>query len=89
MKNSFSESGPERNPDIMKGSAFWIAEIKKAGVHESLRHFNDLLTGYEAPGGYGEPVLTDVVLDQRKCDIYHTDKEPNDSWHRIYIHIKE
>ena len=77
------------NPDIWKGVKFWTDEIRKAGVYNSLRCFNDVLTGKKAPQGYGEPVLEDVVLDGRKCDIYHTDKKRNDSWHRVFIHIKE
>jgi len=70
------------------GLAYWRDEIKKAGHLEQLRSFNDVLTGREAPQGYGDPVLTDVVLDGKTCDIYHTDKEPDDTYHRIFIHIK-
>lgn len=74
---------------IWKGVAFWTDEIQKAGVYEQLRHFNDVITGKEAPQGYGEPVITDVVLDGKKCDIYHTDKKRSDTFHRVFIHIKE
>ncbi|MFH1631666.1 MAG: hypothetical protein ABIA47_01400 [bacterium] len=76
--------------DVWKGVSFWMEEIKKAGVYDQLRHFNDIITGKDAPKGYGdEPVLEDVVLDGRKCDIYHTDKKPSDTYHRVFIHIKE
>lgn len=83
------KSTPERSKEIWKGVGFWAEEIKKAGVYERLRHFNDVLTGREAPKGYGEPVLTDIVLDGKNCDIYHTDKERDDSFHRVFVHIKE
>lgn len=79
----------EQGGDRWKGVSFWTGEIKKAGVYDQLPHFNDLLTGREAPKGYGDPVLTDVILDGRKCDIYHTDKKPTDSYHRVFVHIKE
>lgn len=72
-----------------KGVSFWIEEIKKAGVYEKLRNFNDIITGKSAPKGYGDPVLMDVELEGKKCDIYHTDKKPSDSWCRVFIHIKE
>lgn len=72
-----------------KGVKFWIDEIKKAGVYGELRNFNDVLTGKQAPQGYGDPVLTDVKLDGKMCDIYHTDKKPSDTACRVFIHIKE
>ena len=71
------------------GFDYWKEEIKKGGYLDQLKPFNDLLTGKEAPQGYGEPILTDVILDGKNCDIYHTDKEPSDTFHRIFIHIKE
>lgn len=73
---------------IWKGTDFWTEEIKKAGVLSSLRHFNDVIAANEPPGGYGEPVLRGVILDGKICDVYHTDKQPGDSGHRIYIHMK-
>ena len=79
-----------KNPDLWKGVEFWTEEIRKAGVYDQLRHFNDVLTGKETPKGYGdEPVLREVVLDGRLCDIYHTDKKPSDSFHRVFIHLKD
>ncbi|PIR73922.1 MAG: hypothetical protein COU35_05100 [Candidatus Magasanikbacteria bacterium CG10_big_fil_rev_8_21_14_0_10_47_10] len=74
---------------------FWksVAELKQlveeAGLGDRLRHFNDVLIGHETPDGYGDPVLTDVTIDGRTCDVYHTDKKPTDTYHRIFIHIKE
>lgn len=80
----------ERREVAWKGTAFWTEEIKKAGVFEKLRHFNDVITGKEAPQGYGdEPVLRDVMLDGKRCDVYHTDRKRGDTFHRIFIHIKE
>ena len=81
MKNIFEEP--------WKGAAFWKEELKKAGLADSLRHFNDVLTGKEYRGGYGDPVLQDVVLDGKRCDVYHSDHKPEDTFHRIFIHFKE
>lgn len=79
----------ERSNEIWKGTAFWTDEIQKAGVFEQLRHFNDVITGNEAPQGYGEePVVRDVVLDGMVCDIWHTDHKRGDTYHRLFIHIK-
>ena len=61
-----------------------MEKIEEAGLTNKLRHFNDVLTGHRAPGGYGDPVLTDVSIDGRNCDIYHTGNSAN----RIFIHIK-
>lgn len=80
---------PQINPEWNKGFQFWEDEIIKTGVQDKLRRYNDLLTGKEAPTGYGEPVIQDVMLDGKNCDIYHTDKERTDTYHRIFIHIKE
>jgi len=77
------------NRDVWKGANFWMEEIKKAGVHDKLPHFNDVITGNNAPSGYGEPMVTDVLLDESLCDIYHTDHNGKTSGHRIYIHKKE
>ncbi|PIP26139.1 MAG: hypothetical protein CO140_02315 [Candidatus Moranbacteria bacterium CG_4_9_14_3_um_filter_40_7] len=76
---------------IWKGTEFWTKEIKQSGVFDRLRDFNDVITGKEAPhlkSGYGEPVIQDVTLDGKICDIYHTDHKPSDTGCRIYIHIK-
>ncbi len=76
------------NPDMWKGIEYWKNAIIKAGLYDQLRHFNDVLTGNEPPGGYGEPVLKDVIVDGRQCDIYHTDKKNSDTFARVFIHIK-
>lgn len=40
-------------------------------------------------------VLKDILLDGKKCDIYHTDQDEHGnsikghSWNRIFIYIKE
>ena len=83
------ENGLENT--IYKGTKFWTNEIERAGLTEKLRHFNDVVTENRPPAqnSYGEPVLTDVILDGKKCDIYHTDHEEGDNWHRIFIHIKQ
>jgi hypothetical protein len=78
--------------NIWKGTEFWIKEIEKAGLLNNLRFFNDVITEKRPPhpdSGYGEPVLTDVVLYGKKTDIYHTDKDEHDTFHRLFLHIKE
>lgn len=74
--------------ELYKGTEFWTGQIKNAGVYDQLRQFNDVLTGKQAPQGYGEPALTNVELDGKLCDIYHTDKKPSDSGCRVFVHIK-
>lgn len=76
---------------VWKGTEFWAKEIEKAGV-TGLRFFNDVVTEKRAPhpeGGYGEPVARDVILDGKKVDIYHSDQKRGDSYHRLFLHIKE
>ena len=73
---------------INRGLDYWMKAIENAGVKNQLLFFNDLLTGYEAPAGYGEPMVTDAVLGDVLCDIYHTDRDGG-SGCRIFIHIKE
>ncbi|HOZ36762.1 MAG TPA: hypothetical protein PLR18_02945 [bacterium] len=74
---------------IWKGLDFWTEEIKKAGVFEKLRFFNDVITGTQPPNGYGDAVLMDVILNGKKGDVYHTDHQDGDTFARIFIHIKE
>lgn len=81
---------PEQN--VWRGVNFWTEEIKKAGLLDNLRFFNDIITEQRPPNpesGYGNPVLTDVILDGKKVDIYHTDKNDSDIYHRLFLHIKE
>jgi hypothetical protein len=79
----------EINPNVWKGVDFWTKQIEKAGLTDKLHFFNDVLTGREKPGGYGEAVIRDVILDGRKCDIYHTGEGKNEFGARVYIHFKE
>ncbi len=83
--------------DLYKGYDFWLDQIKNAGFFDQLSHFNDIITEKRQPhpeSGY-HLVLKDVDLDNKKCDIYHTDQDENGdlikghTWHRIFIHIKE
>jgi len=75
--------------DVWKGYDFWVGEIKKTGVFDQIRSFNDIITGTRAPLGYGDaPVVRDVVLDGQVCDIWHTDHKRTDSGCRIFIHKK-
>ncbi len=63
-------------------------ELEQGGYAQQLRPFNDIITGRTAPQGYGDPVLRNITIDGRICDIYHTDKKEGDSGHRIFIHRK-
>ena len=77
---------------IWRGTEFWTKEIEKAGLLNNLKFFNDVIVEKCPPhpeSEYGEPILIDVVLDGKKIDIYHTDKDNNDTFHRLFLHIKE
>jgi hypothetical protein len=83
--------------EIWKGTQFWTEEIEKAGIKEKLKFFNDVITEKKQPNsesGYNL-VLKDIILDGKKCDIYHTDQDESGnlikghSLNRIFIHIKE
>jgi hypothetical protein len=77
---------------VIKGTKFWTDELEKSGQKDSLRFFNDVITEKRIPhpdAGYGEPVLIDVMLDGKKCDVYHTDHNDRDTRSRLFIHIKE
>ena len=77
---------------ILKGTSFYSKELEKAGVKDVLRFFNDIITEKRSPhpeSGYREPVLVDIMIDGKKCDIYHSDHSDSDTTHRLFIHIKE
>lgn len=81
-----------KKEEVWKGTEFWTEEITKAGLKDKLRFFNDVVIEKRPPvseANFGDPALADVVLDGKKCDIYHTDKTSRDAWHRLFIHIKE
>lgn len=78
--------------DTPKGTQFWTSELEKTGLKDELRHFNDVVTETRPPhqeSGYKEPVLTDITLDGKKCNVYHSDHNDKDTFHRLFIHIKE
>lgn len=84
------EKLPE-NREIIKTVSFWTEEIKKAGVYDKLKFFNDIVTEKRPPhpsAGYGNPIFTDVLLDGKNVDIYHSDHNGG-SWHRLFLHIKD
>jgi hypothetical protein len=86
MENKFESK------TVWKGSDFWTKEIENSGELSNLRFFNDVITENRPPhpdSGYGTPVLVDVILDGKKVDIYHTDKNDHDNLHRVFLHIKE
>jgi len=77
---------------VWKGTDFWTKEIEKAGELSTLKFFNDVVTEKEPPhedSGYGQPVLTDIILDGKKVDIYHSDQDEKNTNHRLFLHIKE
>ncbi|MBU0612041.1 hypothetical protein KKA39_00040 [Patescibacteria group bacterium] len=85
------EKFKEKNKENWRGAGFWVKEIEKAGLKDKLRFFNDVVVEKRAPHSgtsYGDPVLTDVMLDGQKCDVYHSDHSDRDTWHRIFIHLK-
>lgn len=88
----FEESQKEK---IYKGTQFWKEAIERAGVKNKLQFFNDVITEQRPPHGDGyHLVLGDIVLDGKKCDIYHTDQNINGKikghyFARIFIHTKE
>jgi len=78
--------------EIWRGTEFWTDEIEKAGVKDKLRFFNDVVVEKRPPhpeSGYKAPVLIDVILDGKKCDVYHSDHDEEDTWHRLFIYTKE
>ncbi len=80
-----------KNDETLKTVSFWTDKIEKAGLTEKLAFFNDIVTEKRTPdpkAGYGEPVLRDVILDGQLCDVYHTDHNDGDTWHRLFIYIK-
>lgn len=86
MGNSFEPNSEWRGLD------FWNKELEKAGKLSSLSFFNDVIIENRAPhpeSGYGRPVLTDIILDGRKSDVYHSDSQERQTYHRLFIHIKE
>lgn len=77
--------------EIIKGTEFWKNEIEQVGLLDKLPFFNDVITESRPPhidSGYGKPLLTDVILDGKNVDVYHTDWNGG-NWHRVFIHIKE
>ena len=89
MNNEYINPGLE---PVWKGTDFWTEEIKKAGILKDLNFFNDVIVEKRPPhsdSGYGDPILTDIILDGKKTDIYHCDKNKHDTGHRVFLYIKE
>ncbi|NCD01222.1 hypothetical protein EOL94_03975 [bacterium] len=84
----------EKENEIWKGTEFWTKEIEKAEILENLNFFNDVIVEKKPPhkdSGYGEPILKDIILDNKNTDIYHSDqnKKEKTTLNRVFIHIKE
>jgi hypothetical protein len=86
-----------KKEEVWKGTEFWSKELENAGVKDKLSFFNDVITEKRPPhpeSGY-HLVLGDIILDGKKCDIYHIDQDENGqkikdhTWSRIFIYIKE
>ena len=79
---------------LEEGVDFWRQAMLDAGVDSKLLHYNDVLTGKQAPGGYDHgPSLEDVVIADKLCDVYHTDGHLGDKKRtipgaRVFIHVK-
>ncbi len=83
--------------EVWKGAEFWSNQIKEAGIYGRLAHFNDVIVENKPPhpeSGYNL-ILSDIILDGKHCDIYHTDQDSNgnkirnSSYHRIFIYTKD
>ena len=84
------------NNNVWKGTQFWTDELEKAGVKGQLRFFNDVVVEKRPPhpeSGY-HLVLSNITLDGRHCDVYHTDQDENgdivrgSTYSRLFLHIK-
>lgn len=69
--------------ETMRGVQFWIDAIKTAGIYNKIPGFNDVLTGTSKPGNDVAPVLEDVQIADKICDVYHWEGAS-----RIYLYIK-
>ena len=73
-----------------KTSAYYTEALQKAGVFDKIPYYSDLMTFDHPPhpdSHYGEPVVRDVIIDGKTCDIYHSDQKGG-SAARVYVHIK-
>lgn len=75
-----------------KSPEFWTEEFKKAGIEETIGHFDSIISWKVPPRanvGYEEPILKDIFIDNKKTDIYRADFGKNNKEHSIYLHVKE
>lgn len=92
-----NENSLNNSPEDWKGIKFWIKQIREARIYDKLSHFNDVITEKRPPHSESNYslVFNDIILDGKKCDIYHTDQDEQGNnkeehtFHRIFIYIKE
>ena len=88
---------PRQNNDVrMWLFNDWNRAIEVADTGNKLTHFNDVVTGRDAPPPEQAKhlVLEYVTLGGRLCDVYHWDQDQNGkirnaSGHRVFVHIKQ
>lgn len=82
---------------IIKGTEFWKQQIEESEQYQLLKEnnkfpfFNDVITEKRPPhpdSGYGFPLITNIIIDGQRADVYHTDWNGG-SWHRVFIHLKD
>ena len=71
----------------IKDQKFWIEELKKAGVLDSLKPFGSVSVSREEPDTSSNPQFKDLLLDGTYCNVYlifDSKKELSS----LYIHQK-
>lgn len=76
---------------VQKDDEFWIEELRKAGILESLGSFDTVYTFREKPDTSNNPKSVDLFLDGRYCDVYliGPDRDSTNGLSNIFIHIKK
>ncbi len=89
MNNLEKNNIYDKNGELFKTSDYWKKQIEKTDIQ--LPFFNDVVTEYRPPhedAGY-QLMQSDIELpDGCVVDIYHTDKNEKDHFHRVFLHIK-
>ncbi len=70
----------------------WKEKIRKAGIEDDVGPFDSIISWKTPPrenSGYGQAILTNVLLDGKTVDIYRAALGNNDEEHSVYVHIKE
>ncbi len=70
---------------LTRESRNWREAIGEAGI--ILPSSSEILSGRSAPGDFGEPFATDIVVDGILCDIYRKNSS-EDTIPRVFVHQK-